>query len=477
MGSTDRSSFSSAHLWRILAIALAATLALAAFGAASAAASTVSKSGSTLTYTAANNETNQTIVSLSSGTYSFSDSGATVGAGSGCTSTGAHSATCAGAGITGITVNSGNMNDLAWETAATPATIFGGDGDDNMIGNNGSDILIGCIGNDTYNGGGGADTFVDGAFCSGGGTDTVTYAGRSTPVFVSLDGGANDGQAGEGDNVAGDIENVIGGNSDDVIAGGPGANHIQGGPGNDSIAGEQDPTFDPTVGNDNLEGGDGNDSINGGDGDNQLDGGNGNDVIQGGFGSDRFIGGAGNDTLQADDGVFDQLSCGSGTDSGTADPDDLVNSDCESISLQSFDGGDFGGDFGGDTGDEGFIDSSATGPCSLIRIAQRPVTMHRGTVGVRLSLPLGRGLTCRGTLKLIDLTPSSRSKQSGQVLKLGSSSFSVRGDKSKRVRVQISSEGRRQIVHAGHLTALAKVVPRGKKASKAASALITIKTS
>jgi hemolysin type calcium-binding protein len=476
MGSTDRFSSSSAHLWRILAIALAATLAAAAFGAASASASTVSKSGSTLTYAAANNETNQTIVSLSGGTYTFSDNGATVGVGSGCTSSGAHSATCAGAGVTAISVVSGNMNDLAWETASTAATLIGGDGNDNLIGGGGADVLIGCGGDDTYNGGGGADTFVDGAFCSGGGADTVTYAGRSTPVFVSLDGQANDGQAGEGDSVAGDIENVIGGNSDDTIAGGRGDNHIQGGAGNDSIVGEQDPTFDPTVGNDNLEGGDGNDSLNGGDGDNQLDGGNGNDVIQGGFGSDRFIGGAGNDTLQADDGVFDQLSCGSGTDSGTADPDDLINPDCEAISLQSFDdGGDFGGDFGDDSGD--FIDSGATGPCSLIRIAQHPVTMRRGSVGIRLSLPLSRGSACRGTLKLVDLTPSSRPKQSGQITKLGSSSFSVRGDKSKRVRVQISPQGRRQIVHAGHLTALAKVVPRGKKASKAASALITIKTS
>src|SRR4051812_12224220 len=105
------------------ALALATVLVLLAVSPALASASSVSKSGSTLTYNAANNETNNLVVSLSGGTYTFDDSGATETAGAGCTLTNSHRVTCAGAGITALTVNAGNMNDLSWNTTATPATI------------------------------------------------------------------------------------------------------------------------------------------------------------------------------------------------------------------------------------------------------------------------------------------------------------------------------------------------------------------
>ncbi len=454
MGSSDRFSISSASIGRILGIALAACLALAAFGSAAAAAATVSKSGTTLTYNAANNETNQTIVSLSGANYSFSDSGATVAVGSGCSSTGAHTATCAAAGITGITINSGNLNDLAWETAATPATIFGGDGDDTMIGGNGNDVLIGCLGNDTYNGGGGADTMVDGAFCSGGGKDTVTYANRpaTDSIFVSLNGVADDGTATEGDNVGSDIENITGGPGNDDLTGNGAANIINGGAGEDWI--------DGAGGNDILLGG------------------NDNDELIGGSGADTIDTGSGDNDVEAADGEVDQITCGSGFDTGTADPNDVLNPSCDAVDT-SGDSGDFGdgGDFGGDFGDGGdFIDQTAGGICSQVQIAQHPVTLHRGVVGIRLSLPLARGHACRGTLKLVDLAPSPRPKKGAPTTKLGSASFSVRGNKSKRVKVQITHDGRRQIVHAGHLSALVKIVPKAKGSSKPAPALITIKT-
>jgi hypothetical protein len=452
MGSSDRFSISSASIGRILGIALAACLALAALGSAAAGAATVSKSGSTLTYNAANNETNQTIVSLSGTTYTFSDNGATVGVGSGCTSTGAHTATCAGAGITGITINSGNLNDLAWETAATPATVFGGDGNDTMIGGNGGDVLIGCLGNDTYNGGGGADTMVDGAFCSGGGTDTVDYSSRTQTVFVSLDGTADDGGFAEGDNVGADIENVTGGSGDDDITGSAAPNTIIG-----------------NAGDDGIDGGPGNDL---------LSGGNGDDMVTGGAGADTIDTGSGDNDVEAADGEIDQITCGSGFDTGTADPNDRFNPSCDALDT-SGDSGDFGdsGDDGSDFGDDGdFTDQTAGGICSQVQIAQRPVTLHRGVVGIRLSLPLARGRACRGTLKLVDLAPSSRPKKGAATTKLGSASFSVRGNKSKRVKVQITPGGRRQIVHAGHLSALVKIVPKGKGSSKPAPALITINT-
>ena len=52
-----------------------------------------------------------------------------------------------------------------------------------------------------------------------GGSDTVTYAGRTPPVFVSIDGVANDGHGGEGDNVQPTVENLVGGKSADQLTG------------------------------------------------------------------------------------------------------------------------------------------------------------------------------------------------------------------------------------------------------------------
>ena len=52
----------------------------------------------------------------------------------------------------------------------------------------------------------GADAFIGGT-----GDDIVTYRNRLLPVHVSADGFADDGSAGEGDNVEPDIEQIFGG--------------------------------------------------------------------------------------------------------------------------------------------------------------------------------------------------------------------------------------------------------------------------
>ncbi len=57
--------------------------------------------------------------------------------------------------------------------------------------------LIGGAGNDLFDGGEGADVFEGGA-----GADAVGYTGRTKRVVASLDGQANDGEAGENDAIA-----------------------------------------------------------------------------------------------------------------------------------------------------------------------------------------------------------------------------------------------------------------------------------
>ncbi|MDQ2910695.1 MAG: hypothetical protein M3R39_06735, partial [Actinomycetota bacterium] len=322
---------------RLLGLTLAACLALAGLHAAPSLASTVSKSGSTLTYTAANGEANQTIVSLAGGVYTIQDSGATIAGGTACSAVNANKVSCPGAGLNAITVNAGDMNDLVWVTAATNATVTGAAGNDTLIGGNGNDVLIGCAGDDTLAGTGGADVLVDGFFnCAGGGndtldggagpdavyggpgTDTVTYASRTASVFVTLDGVANDGEAAEGDNVADDVENVTGGSGDDNITGSSASNLISGGAGGDDVLlGEPTDSFDNgSSGIDTIVGGDGNDALRGGNGHNLLVGGDGNDALYGGPGADRIDGGPGSDGIHALDGVVDTINCGPDTDSG-----------------------------------------------------------------------------------------------------------------------------------------------------------------
>ncbi len=59
---------------------------------------------------------------------------------------------------------------------------------------------------EALNDGDGPDVFEGGT-----GVDTVFYKFRSTAVTVDLDGFADDGARGEGDNVLADVENLVGG--------------------------------------------------------------------------------------------------------------------------------------------------------------------------------------------------------------------------------------------------------------------------
>jgi Ca2+-binding RTX toxin-like protein len=528
MGSSDRLNRGIVDWVRLLGLALAACLALGAVGAGSALASTVSKSGSALTYTAAAGEVNQTVVSLASGTYTVQDSGATITAGAGCSSVDANKATCAGAGIASINVNAGDMNDLVWITAPTNAIVTGADGNDALVGGNGNDVLIGCAGDDNLSGGGGADTLLDGALnCAGGGndtldggtgpdqihggpgTDTVTYASRTASVFVTLDGAANDGEAGEGDKVADDVENVTGGSGDDSITGSAAANVINGGGGNDVLLGEPSgSSFDPgagSSGNDVISGGDGADALAGGNGDNLLIGGNGNDVLYGGPGVDTFDGGSGNDDIHALDGVVDSVNCGPDTDTGEADQNDVVSPSCEAVTLSTYD--PFGGDTSGTGSDttstdcgsgdgSSFFDSSNPlggdpfagtdtsclesqgGVCALVRISRHSAS-HGETVGIRIRLPKafeGTGLVCKGKLRL-DALPGKGRKPNAKGLKIGSTSFSLKGGQAKRIDLQINRVGRRRLERAGQMPARASIYAHGAADTKAASAVIVIDAS
>jgi hypothetical protein len=113
--------------------------------------------------------------------------------------------------------------------------LAGGPGADVLIGNAGRDALFGGADDDSFR----ADAVPDGADLVVGDTgwDTATYAARTAPIRVIVDGGpADDGAPGEGDDVALDVERVIGGSGgDDLRHRGLGPSTLFGGPGNDQL--------------------------------------------------------------------------------------------------------------------------------------------------------------------------------------------------------------------------------------------------
>src|SRR3954447_3579211 len=150
------------------------------------------------------------------------------------------------------------------------------------------------------------------------GIDRTDYSGRSEPVSVSMNGIADDGAAGEGDNIDGD--EITGGSGDDTIAGNAGANSLIGADGGDFVAGDAgNDTLDGAAGADTLDGGPDDDTLRGGDGADQLIGGPGADLLVGGAGPDAISGGDGNDTISAADGVSETIDCGAGVDTVVAD--------------------------------------------------------------------------------------------------------------------------------------------------------------
>jgi Ca2+-binding RTX toxin-like protein len=149
-------------------------------------------------------------------------------------------------------------------TGTTIANIIrGGDLADTISGLGGNDLLVGYLGNDSLDG--------------GIGTDTASYAGSAkVTIDLSLAGPQNTFGAGLDTLVS--IENVIGGDVGDSLAGNSDGNVLQGERGADSLAGNG--------GNDTLNGGVSNDTLSGGDADDLLIGGQGNDLLGGGDGVD-----------------------------------------------------------------------------------------------------------------------------------------------------------------------------------------------
>jgi Ca2+-binding RTX toxin-like protein len=212
-------------------------------------------------------------------------------------------------------------------------TISGGPGADSFEGNQGPDVLNGEAGNDNFFDGDG-DDIVDGGdgddsvsygsgadtYSGGPGYDYVQYDGAPGDVSLTQDGVANDGTAGEGDNIGADFEGINAGPGNDTVVAGPQANSIYGADGNDNISGGG--------GADQINGAGGNDIVNGDAGGDYIGGDNGDDIVNGGADGDILFASAGSDVLNGDDGSdrfraggsnegSDRFNGGGGTDTVT----------------------------------------------------------------------------------------------------------------------------------------------------------------
>ena len=166
-------------------------------------------------------------------------------------------------------------------TAPTASPAAGGN--DSLDGGAGADALDGGTGNDTYIVDNAGDLTVE---VAGEGTDrvlsSITWTLRANVENLTLTGTASTGGTGNA------LANLIIGNA--------GANKLFG-----------------------L------------DGDDILKGAAGNDSLNGGAGIDRISGGSGNDRVSARDGRRDRITCGAGRDRVTADREDSVSRDCETV--------------------------------------------------------------------------------------------------------------------------------------------------
>ncbi len=137
--------------------------------------------------------------------------------------------------------------------------VRGGSGNDDLRGNGQSNVLRGGGGDDTLwsgpsgtcagdsdqlYGDDGNDTFEmgDASDCAdrvsgGAGYDVVSYHDRLAGVAVRLDDAANDGASGEGDDIRGDVEELVGGTGNDVLEAGSSSLRVSGCGGDDTIRG------------------------------------------------------------------------------------------------------------------------------------------------------------------------------------------------------------------------------------------------
>jgi Ca2+-binding RTX toxin-like protein len=461
---------------RILAVAAGCLLALPAVASADV---TATSDGTTVTLTGTD-APEQIDIRLYEGRISFG--GPVVNGGGQCTTDETTKDVSCPAGPGGVVANMGGGDDRIHSYLADATTpqygrydlgpgndfaegygsesVQGGPGNDELSGLTGDDVLDGGDGNDKLSGADGADVLRGGAgddsfstdpmenrspdvVDGGPGRDSITDWMRGDPateqlVTVTLDGVADDGFPGEGDNVT-NMEVVesygslrfVGTDGDDIASASEVGNRAD-------LTGKG--------GNDQLKGTDSDDAIDGGAGNDTITAGFGNDTITGGPGQDKIVAdrdgrcnemhcdlspGSASDTIDAVDGEVDNITCGPGQDTVKADAADVVAADCETVTRAA--GGAGPGTGTGQPNPSGGGKGTTGGTQAKVAIAGRPT----------LRALLSRGLTVTVAGRKPGAKVSVSVKRGGTVVAKGTTRADTKG--TAKVKVKVTRAGRRAL--------------------------------
>ncbi len=364
---------------------------------------------------------------------------------------------CSGAGTSNVAClhiegqrtifNMGAGDDVVRRGTPAADTLLGGDGNDSLLGGAGADVVNGGPGDDAIEdpdyvnctnfagplaGQAGADTLIGGT-----GTDTWDGICRDDLVNLSLNGAADDGAAGEGDNVGGDIEvfkgsrggiNFTGNALRNIVSGSDGPNTIRGGAGDDRLYGG--------VENDTVDGGPGTDQVYGFGGGDTVIGGPGQDDIQGEGGSTISDGAGGPDTIQARDGERDTVACGSFGDQAFTDQLDVVYAGGRDVCEQVF---------------RASVGGAVT-RAAAVGLGSKTAKVNGGKAAVKIKCR--RATTCNGKVTL------KRKKKT-----LGAARFSVKAGKTKTVKVKLKKAGKALLGRSRKAKVTASIKLTGAKAA------------
>ena len=390
-------------------------------------------------------------------------------------------------------VNPGSGNDTI---TGSPTSDFAstGAGADTVALGDGGDVAITGLDNDVVDMGAGNDTILEDTFANGAdlldggpGRDSVGYPGVAG-VAIILNGQADDGHPGEGDNVL--AENIFGTDGSDTLIGDGADNQISGADGDDQIAaGAGGDTITPGDGNDTVDAGDGTDTVNEGLSGGQADGA---DALNGGGGGGDFMGYCcGPDPVtidqdgQPDDGHpgegdnlagFEAFAGGDGADTITGDAGaNLLTGNDGNDTLVGLGGGDqFFAGSGDDivvatepaapasaralgpegTGDADDIDCElgfdtvAASAVDLVAVScerqgasvvsDSATVSKKGKASLLVDCPLAEAAPCAGKLALL-----SNGKQ------IGKGSFTVASGKTKKATAKLTKKGRKVLAKSG----------------------------
>ena len=269
------------------------------------------------------------------------------------------------------TIIGGSGNDVLVGDEFVPGPnllMEGGPGNDALGGGSGNDTLEGGLGNDSMGHDPGNDVIDGGDGIDQYGLQDVLGSGDAT---ITLDNIANDGYAGESDNVMDNVENLFGHTGNDTIIGSSADNDIDGFGGQDSIdggGGNDLLTSTHSGGGGTLNGGDGNDTLGGTDSSdtfNEIHGGAGDDLIYMDNSTTIVTGDDGNDAvnmnLRTHGGTFDFSAASFETIQGSSGPDHIIGGPGNEVILGEAGDDTIEGNGGDDYIDGGLGDDSLSG--------------------------------------------------------------------------------------------------------------------